>query len=103
MSTKTDELMRLHDEAARAYAWQAAGHDMGDAVSLKTDALRSAIQEALRDAERFRWLLATCATVDYTKRPGEKLAHVEIRGTRWTRRASLDAAIDAAMQPPEAS
>lgn len=92
MSTKTDELMRLHD-AVRS-AWTT--HEANAAEA----ALRSAIQEVVRDAERYRWLRddgdsdwAICQWHggDY---------YCEGRAA-----AVVDAAIDAAMQPepPEAS
>lgn len=55
--------------------------------------------EALRrDAERYRWLRNTGATIHRTMRPGEAIEHVEVDAGAWTRRATLDDAVDAAMR-----
>jgi hypothetical protein len=56
-----------------------------------------AAAELRRDAERYRWIRTSGATINRTMRPGEKRESVEVDAGTWTRRATLDAAIDAAM------
>jgi predicted GNAT superfamily acetyltransferase len=70
---------------------------MSDRNGVLHDRLRQFIESAGEDSERYRWLRETCATVDYTKRPGEHLASAEVHGSQWVRRPTLDAAIDAAL------
>lgn len=118
MSTKTDELMRLMDICCECYAYYlsaatsrklAAKREMEEADA----ALLSAIQELVRDSDRYRWLKLNGVT------PGQRpvaeempLGYKPIRlrvdtavylPETWN--ADVDAAIDAAMQPepPEAS
>lgn len=51
-----------------------------------------------RDAERYRWLRNSGATIRRTLRPGEERERVEVDAGAWIRRATLDEAVDAAMR-----
>lgn len=59
--------------------------------------LRAELDALRADAERYRWLQNTGATIHRTVRPGENREHVEVDAGAWTRRATLDEVVDAAM------
>lgn len=78
-----------------------AGHDAvaGPVEPTVMQRGRDDSHEALRrDAERYRWLRNSGATIHRTLRPGEERERVEVDAGAWTRRATLDEAVDAAMR-----
>ena len=88
MTKSVDELMRLADDASAAFFGATRTGNIEHAES-KRAALRSALEEVVRDSERYRWLMTS---------PDAAFFSFEGMCCRNEPKADIDAAIDAAMQ-----